>query len=126
MPIVCDMSSDIFSRVLDFKVRYHAGAQNMGPAGTTLVIVKEEILGKSGRVIPSILDYEKHIKAESMYNTPAVFPVYASLLTLQWLKNLGGVAVIEKLNNAKAALLYAEIDRNPLFKGAAAMKIVLL
>jgi phosphoserine aminotransferase len=68
------------------------------------------------------LDYEKHIKAESMYNTPAVFPVYASLLTLQWLKNLGGVAVIEKLNNAKAALLYAEIDRNPLFKGAAAIE----
>jgi phosphoserine aminotransferase len=92
MPIVCDMSSDIFSRVLDFsKFDIIYGAQkNMGPAGTTLVIVKEEILGKSGRVIPSILDYEKHIKAESMYNTPAVFPVYASLLTLQWLKNLGG------------------------------------
>jgi phosphoserine aminotransferase len=123
MPIVCDMSSDIFSRVLDFSKFdiIYAGAQNMGPAGTTLVIVKEEILGKSGRVIQN-MDYEKHIKAESMYNTPAVFPVYASLLTLQWLKNLGGVAVIEKLNNAKAALLYAEIDRNPLFKGAAAIE----
>jgi phosphoserine aminotransferase len=80
---------------------------------------KEEILGKSGST--KYIDYEKHIKAESMYNTPAVFPVYA-LLTLQWLKNLGGVAVIEKLNNAKAALLYAEIDRNPLFKGAAAIE----
>ncbi|MFT4984200.1 MAG: phosphoserine aminotransferase [Flavobacterium sp.] len=125
MPIVCDMSSDIFSRVLDFSkfdIIYAGAQKNMGPAGTTLVIVKEEILGKSGRVIPSILDYEKHIKAESMYNTPAVFPVYASLLTLQWLKNLGGVAAIEKLNNAKAALLYAEIDRNPLFKGAAAVE----
>jgi phosphoserine aminotransferase len=91
----------------------------MGPAGTTLVVIKEEILNKTGRVIPSILDYSKHIKAESMYNTPAVFPIYASLLTMQWLKNLGGIAAIEKVNNAKAALLYAEIDRNPLFKGTA-------
>jgi phosphoserine aminotransferase len=122
IPIVCDMSSDIFSRVLDFSKfdLIYAGAQkNMGPAGTTLVVVKESILGKSGQNIPSMLDYEKHIKAESMYNTPAVFPVYASLLTLRWLKNLGGIAAIEKINNAKAALLYAEIDRNPLFIGAA-------
>jgi phosphoserine aminotransferase len=122
VPVVCDMSSDIFSRVLDFTKfdLIYAGAQkNMGPAGTTLVIVKEEILGKSGRYIPSMLDYQKHIQAESMYNTPPVFPIYASLLTLQWLKNLGGIAAIEKINNAKANLLYAEIDRNPLFKGAA-------
>ena len=122
MPIVCDMSSDIFSRVLDFSkfdIIYAGAQKNMGPAGTTLVIIKEEILGKTGRDIPSILDYQKHIKAESMYNTPPVFPVYASLLTLQWLKNLGGIAAIEKLNNAKAALLYSEIDRNPYFKGAA-------
>ena len=125
MPVVCDMSSDIFSRVLDFTkfdIIYAGAQKNMGPAGTTLVIVKEEILGKSGRTIPSILDYEKHIKAESMYNTPPVFPVYASLLTLQWLKNLGGIAAVEKLNNAKATLLYTEIDRNPLFKGAAAVE----
>ena len=125
MPVVCDMSSDIFSRVLDFTqfdIIYAGAQKNMGPAGTTLVIVKEEILGKSGRTIPSILDYEKHIKAESMYNTPPVFPVYASLLTLQWLKKLGGIAAIEKLNNAKATLLYTEIDRNPLFKGAAAVE----
>ncbi len=122
IPMVCDMSSDIFSRVLDFSKfdLIYAGAQkNMGPAGTTLVVIKENILGKSGRTIPSILDYEKHIKAESMYNTPPVFPVYASLLTLQWLKNLGGIAAIEKINKAKAELLYSEIDRNPLFKGAA-------
>ncbi|MBC7642445.1 MAG: 3-phosphoserine/phosphohydroxythreonine transaminase [Flavobacterium sp.] len=122
VPVVCDMSSDIFSRVLDFSKfdLIYAGAQkNMGPAGTTLVVVKEEILGKSGRNIPSMLDYAQHIKADSMYNTPAVFPIYASLLTLQWLKNLGGIAAIEKINNAKAELLYAEIDRNPLFKGAA-------
>ena len=125
IPVVCDMSSDIFSRVLDFSKfdLIYAGAQkNMGPAGTTLVVVKEEILAKSGRNIPSMLDYSQHIKAESMYNTPAVFSIYASLLTLQWLKNLGGIAAIEKLNNAKAALLYAEIDRNPLFKGAAAIE----
>jgi phosphoserine aminotransferase len=122
IPMVCDMSSDIFSRTLDFSQfdLIYAGAQkNMGPAGTTLVVVKETILGKSGRTIPSILDYEKHIKAESMYNTPAVFAIYTSLLTLQWLKNLGGIPAIEKLNETKANLLYSEIDRNPLFRGAA-------
>jgi phosphoserine aminotransferase len=122
MPLVCDMSSDIFSRVIDFSQfdLIYAGAQkNMGPAGTTLIVVKEEILGKTGRSIPSMLDYEKHIKAESMYNTPAVFPIYASLLNLRWLKSIGGIAAIEKINDAKAALLYTEIDRNPLFRGAA-------
>jgi phosphoserine aminotransferase len=122
IPMVCDMSSDIFSRVLDFSkfdIIYAGAQKNMGPAGTTLVVIKEEILGKSGRVIPSMLDYEKHIKAESMYNTPSVFPVYASLLTLQWLKKIGGIAAVEKLNQAKANLLYTEIDRNPYFKGAA-------
>jgi phosphoserine aminotransferase len=125
MPIICDMSSDIFSRSLDFSKfdLIYAGAQkNMGPAGSTLVVVKEEILGKSGRYIPSMLDYQKHIAAESMYNTPPVFPIYASLLTLQWLKNLGGIAAIEKINDAKAKLLYAEIDRNPLFKGTASVE----
>jgi phosphoserine aminotransferase len=122
VPLVCDMSSDIFSRSLDFSQfdLIYAGAQkNMGAAGATLVVVKEEILGKSGRTIPSILDYEKHIKAESMYNTPAVFAVYTCLLTLQWLKNQGGIAAIEKVNEAKANLLYNEIDRNPLFIGTA-------
>ena len=125
IPVVCDMSSDIFSRVLDFSKfdLIYAGAQkNMGPAGTTLVVVKEEILGKSGRIIPSMLDYQKHIAAESMYNTPAVFSIYASLLTLQWLKNKGGIAVIEQLNNEKARVLYQEIDKNPLFKGVSAVE----
>jgi len=125
VPVVCDMSSDIFSRTLDFSKfdLIYAGAQkNMGAAGTTLVVVKEEILGKSGRTIPSILDYEKHIKAESMYNTPAVFAVYTCLLTLQWLKAQGGIAAIEKVNVAKANLLYNEIDRNPLFIGTADKK----
>ena len=122
IPLVCDMSSDIFSRVLDFSKfdLIYAGAQkNMGPAGATLVVVKKEILGKTGRTIPNMLDYQQHIDKESMYNTPPVFPIYASLLTLQWLKELGGIAAIEKINEAKANLLYTEIDRNPLFKGAA-------
>lgn len=125
VPVVCDMSSDIFSRQLDFSKfdLIYAGAQkNMGPAGVTLVVIKEELLGKTGRTIPSILDYEKHIKAESMYNTPAVFAIYTSLLTMQWLKNLGGIPAIEKINDAKAKLLYAEIDRNPLFKGASVVE----
>lgn len=120
IPVVCDMSSDIFSRNLDFTqfdVIYAGAQKNMGPAGTTLVVIKEEILGKTGRTIPGMLDYQQHIAKESMYNTPPVFPVYASLLTLQWLKNLGGIAAVEKLNEAKADLLYSEIDRNPLFKG---------
>ena len=123
VPMVCDMSSDIFSRNIDFSKfdLIYAGAQkNMGPAGTTLVVVKEEILGKSGRVIPNILNYEQHIAKESMYNTPPVFAVYTSLLTLKWLKKLGGIAAIEKRNEAKANLLYSEIDRNPLFKGTVA------
>jgi phosphoserine aminotransferase len=123
LPLVCDMSSDIFSRVLDFSQfdLIYAGAQkNMGPAGTTLVVIKEKILGKTGRTIPNILDYQQHITKESMYNTPPVFPIYVSLLTLQWLKNQGGIAAIEKINNQKAELLYNEINSNPLFEGTAA------
>lgn len=122
VPVVCDMSSDIFSRQLDFSKfdLIYAGAQkNMGPAGTTLIVIKEEILGKTGRQIPSILDYKQHIDKESMYNTPSVFAIYTSYLTLQWLKNNGGIAEMEKKNDAKATLLYTEIDRNPLFKGTA-------
>jgi len=123
VPMVCDMSSDIFSRVLDFSkfdIIYAGAQKNMGPAGTTLVVVKEDILGKTGRSIPNMLDYQQHIAKESMYNTPPVFSIYASLLTLQWLKKMGGIAAIEKINEAKANLLYTEIDRNPLFKGTAA------
>ncbi|MCK0157841.1 3-phosphoserine/phosphohydroxythreonine transaminase [Cellulophaga sp. F20128] len=122
IPMVCDMSSDIFSRVLDFSQfdLIYAGAQkNMGPAGATLVVVKEDILGKVSRQIPSMLDYKVHISKESMFNTPPVFAVYVSMLTLQWLKNLGGVKAIEEINNKKAQLLYSEIDLNPLFKGYA-------
>lgn len=121
-PMVCDMSSDIFSRELDFSKfgLIYAGAQkNMGPAGTTLIVVKEELLGKTGRTIPGILDYAQHIAKESMYNTPSVFAVYTSMLTLQWIKNNGGIKAMEQQNNKKAELLYNEIDRNPLFKGTA-------
>jgi phosphoserine aminotransferase len=122
VPVVCDMSSDIFSRSLDFSkfdIIYAGAQKNMGPAGATLVVIKDEILGKTGRNIPNILNYQQHIAKESMYNTPPVFAVYTSLLTLQWLKAKGGIVAIEKENEAKAALLYTEIDRNPLFKGAA-------
>jgi phosphoserine aminotransferase len=118
--MVCDMSSDIFSRKIDaskFDLIYAGAQKNMGPAGSTLVIVKESILGKTGRKLLSMLDYSVHIKGESMYNTPPVFPIYVSLLTMKWLKENGGVEWIEKINNKKANLLYTEIDRNLMFKG---------
>tara|TARA_B110000003_G_scaffold173112_1_gene172715 strand:+ start:10983 stop:12047 length:1065 start_codon:yes stop_codon:yes gene_type:complete len=120
IPLICDMSSDIFSRQLDFSKfdLIYAGAQkNMGPAGTTVIIIKEDILGKVERTIPSMLNYQVHLDKDSMFNTPAVFPVYVSMLTLEWLKGLGGISFIEKVNQKKADLLYGEIDRNPLFKG---------
>jgi phosphoserine aminotransferase len=125
VPVVCDMSSDIFSRVIDIS-QYdliYAGAQkNIGPAGLTLVIVKDDILGKTGRSIPSMLDYKVHIDGGSMYNTPPVFSIYVAMLNLNWLKSKGGVAEIEKENIAKANALYKEIDRNTLFKGTCAVE----
>ena len=123
IPMVCDMSSDIFSRSIDFSKfgLIYAGAQkNMGPAGTTLVVIQEDILGKVSRKIPSMMDYKVHIGKGSMFNTPPVFPVYASMLNLKWLKNKGGIAAIEKENEKKAQLIYSEIDLNPLFDGFAA------
>ena len=120
--MVCDMSSDIFSRkinVNNFDLIYAGAQKNMGPAGTTLVIVKDEILGKTERKIPTMLDYKTHIKKDSMFNTPPVFSIYVSMLNLQWLKDLGGIKTIEKINQQKAKILYAEIDRNPLFTGTA-------
>lgn len=120
VPLVCDMSSDIFSRVLDFSQfdLIYAGAQkNIGAAGTSLVVIKEEILGKTNQILPNIMNYQKHIERESMYHTPAVFSVYTCYLTLKWLKDLGGIPAIERRNIAKANLLYSEIDRNSLFRG---------
>lgn len=123
IPLVGDMSSDIFSRVIDFNSfdLIYAGAQkNMGPAGVNLIVVNKNILGKIKRSIPTIMDYRNHIKDGSMLNTPPVFAVYVCMLTLRWLKEQGGVAAIEKKNIEKAALLYDEIDRNPLFTGTVA------
>ncbi|KFC18259.1 3-phosphoserine/phosphohydroxythreonine transaminase [Chryseobacterium sp. FH1] len=123
--LVCDMSSDIFSRELDFSQfdLIYAGAQkNMGPAGATLVVVKKSILGKTGRTIPTYLDYAVHIDKESMSNTPPVFAVYASYLTLKHLEENGGIAAAEARNNAKAKLLYDEIDSNPNFQGVSAIE----
>ena len=122
VPMVCDMSSDIFSRTIDFTkfdIIYAGAQKNMGPAGTTLVVVKEDVLGSVSRKIPSMMDYKVHIDKGSMFNTPPVFAVYTSMLTMEWLKNLGGIEAIEKENEKKAGLIYSEIDLNPLFKGFA-------
>lgn len=122
VPLVCDMSSDIFSRkinVTDFDLIYAGAQKNMGPAGTTLYIIKKEILGKSSVPIPTMLDLKTHSDKDSMFNTPPVFPIYASMLTLRWLKNNGGIANIEVKNQNKADLIYNEIDRNSLFSGTA-------
>ena len=123
VPLVADMSSDILSRQLDFNKfdLIYAGAQkNMGAAGVNLVVVNKNILGKVTRTIPTILDYRNHIKEGSMLNTPPVFAVYVAMLTLRWLKNKGGVAVIEKENDAKAKLFYDTLDSLPVFKGPVA------
>jgi phosphoserine aminotransferase len=120
--LVADMSSDIFSRPVDigkYGLIYGGAQKNLGPAGVAFVIVKNEILGKVTRTIPSMLDYRTHIKENSLYNTPPVVAVYAVLQTLKWLKALGGVEEMYKQNKEKADLLYNEIDRNRLFKGTA-------
>ncbi|WON94464.1 MULTISPECIES: 3-phosphoserine/phosphohydroxythreonine transaminase [Sphingobacterium] len=125
LPVVVDMSSDIFSReinVADYDLIYAGAQKNMGPAGVTLVIVKDDILGKSGRILPSMLDYQLHINGGSMYNTPPVYSIFVSMLNLRWLKAKGGVSVLEQENIIKARALYDEIDRNPLFKGTAAVE----
>jgi phosphoserine aminotransferase len=125
VPVVCDMSSDIMSRVIDvskFDLIYAGAQKNIGPAGLTVVIVKDEILGRIDRKIPSMLDYKMHAEAGSMYNTPPVFSIYVAMLNLRWLKAKGGVAEIEKENIIKAKALYTEIDRNSLFKGTCAVE----
>lgn len=125
VPLVSDMSSDIFSRKIngnDFSIIYAGAQKNMGPAGTTMIAVRESDLGKTGRDMMSMLDYRSHIKGKSLYNTPPVFATYVSMLTMRWLKKNGGIAAIEKINNEKAALLYSEIDRNAMFNGTAAIE----
>ena len=120
--LVADMSSDILSRPVDvskYGLIYGGAQKNIGPAGVTFVIVREDILGKVSRKLPSMVDYRNHIANQSMYNTPPVFAIYVVRETLRWLKSIGGVPAIQKLNEEKAALLYEEIDRNPLFEGTA-------
>ena len=122
LPLVCDMSSDIFSKeinVSDFDLIYAGAQKNLGPAGATLYIVKDEILGKStSPFLPTYLDLKQHIEKESMYNTPPVFSIYVAMLNLRNLIENGGVKAMEIRDNEKANLLYTEIDNNPLFKGA--------
>lgn len=120
VPLVADMSSDILSRQLNFNAfdLIYAGAQkNIGAAGVNLVVVNKRCLGKVSRPIPTMLDYREHIAADSMLNTPPVFAIYVCMLTLRWLKSIGGIAEVEARNNEKAALLYTTIDRYPLFQG---------
>lgn len=122
IPLVADMSSDIFSRPLDYKQFsfIYAGSQkNLGASGSTLVIVKKDILGKVSRKLPSMMDYQLHIKNDSMFNTPSTFAVYVNLLVLEWIQAQGGLQALGKRNQAKADLLYGEIDRNPLVVGYA-------
>jgi Phosphoserine aminotransferase len=124
VPLVADMSSDIMSRKVDiskYALIYGGAQKNVGPAGVSFVIVREDVLGKVSHYIPTILDYRTHIHGEDgMFNTPPVFPIYIMMQTLKWLKSIGGVEAINKINIAKAQLLYDEIDRNPLFTGTAA------
>lgn len=123
VPLVCDMSSDIFSRPFDankFDMIYAGAQKNMGPAGTTLVILKKSFLEKrAARTIPTMLDYKVHIDNGSMYNTPSVFAIFVCMHTLRWIKSIG-LEAMEARNKAKADTLYAEIDRNPLFVGTVA------
>ena len=118
VPLVADMSSDIFSRPVDiskYSIIYGGAQKNLAPAGVTFVIIKDDVLGKVTRPIPTMLNYKTHIEKESMFNTPPVLPVFAALKTLEWLKQKGGVAAMQKINQEKAALLYDEIERNKLF-----------
>ena len=122
VPLVADMSSDIFSRPFNYSKfdMFYAGAQkNMGPSGVTLVVIKKSSFNKVSRVIPSMLNYEVQSNAESMFNTPPVFPVYTVLLNLRWISNNGGLDGVGDENQKKASMIYQEIDRNPLFEGFA-------
>ncbi|MEY3193965.1 MAG: hypothetical protein RIQ78_61 [Bacteroidota bacterium] len=123
VPIVCDMSSDFLSRPFDprpFGLIYAGAQKNLGPAGVTVVIVREDMLGTVQRHLPAMLDYRVFIQEDSMYNTPPVFPIYVSMLTLRWIKKSGGLKAMQRKAKIKANLLYDEIDRNPLFRGTVA------
>lgn len=125
IPLIADMSSDIMSKPVDYQkfTAIYAGAQkNLGPAGVSLVIVKKEALGKTGRDLPSMLNYQTHIDNKSSFNTPPVFPIYVTLLTLRWIKAFGGLQKMQQHNSTKADLLYHALDANPLFVGTAAQE----
>ena len=125
IPLVADMSSDIFSRPVDisrYGIIYGGAQKNLAPAGLTFVIVKDDILGKVNRKIPTMLDYRTHIENGSMFNTPPVVPIYAAMQTLRWIKSKGGVSAMYKINKEKAELLYNEIDRNSIFRGTCAIE----
>ncbi|HOV12109.1 MAG TPA: 3-phosphoserine/phosphohydroxythreonine transaminase [Bacteroidales bacterium] len=120
VPLVADMSSDIFSRPVDvskYALIYGGAQKNLGPAGATFVVVREDILGKVSRVIPSMLDYRTHIKEGSMFNTPPCLPIYTIMETLRWMKSIGGVKKVEEMNKKKAAVLYDAIDSSKIFVG---------
>lgn len=122
VPLISDMSSDIFSRSFSaeqFHLIYAGAQKNMGPAGTVMYAFDRDALGKTGRSIPSYLDLSVHAAKDSMFNTPPVFPVYVSMLTMRWMQSMGGVAAMEDRNQRKANLIYQEIDRNGLFEGHA-------
>ena len=122
IPVFCDMSSDIFSRVInfhDFDLIYAGAQKNLGPAGATLVIIRNELLERINDNVPSMLNYKVHSEKSSMFNTPPVFSIYVSLLNMRWIKNSGGISKLEEKNRKKAEILYSEIDINPLFKGHA-------
>lgn len=123
VPLIADMSSDIMSRPVDvskYEMIYGGAQKNVGPAGVIFAIIRKDALGKVSRCIPTMLDYRTHIEKESMFNTPPVFSIFMMNETLKWLKGIGGVEAIQKINTQKAELLYGEIDRNPLFVGTAA------
>ena len=123
VPLIADMSSDIMSRPVDvskYAMIYGGAQKNVGPAGVTFFIVKKDLLGKVSRYIPTMLNLQTHIDGGSMFNTPPVFPIFVMNETLKWVKEQGGVEAVYKMNQEKAAILYDEIDRNPLFVGTAA------
>ena len=125
VPLIADMSSDIMSRpvnVSKYAMIYGGAQKNVGPAGVAFFIVKKDLLGKVSRYIPTMLDLRTHVEGKSMFNTPPVFAIYVMNETLKWLKSVGGVEAIQKVNKEKAEMLYAEIDRNSLFRGTAAVE----
>lgn len=123
IPVICDMSSDIFSRPVDvgkFELIYAGAQKNMGPSGVTLVIIKKDSVGKVNRTMPTMLNYKTHLENDSLYNTPPVFPILVCMHVLEWLRDLGGVEAMQKINRQKYDLFYGEVDSNPMFTGTAA------